>query len=164
MYGNADYPVRCRRLDNFPLWKIIEFLCRVEKYETTCILHASFSPILENYLSHGYKTLYLQCESPYFHGLWYFYLSSHTWYLWIHLYYYQGIRSIDENGFINLVHVPQKDGQTTTRTFIQQGRVVWKWARLGSRLLSHGFSTSPFNIGIFLSPQGTCFSHEGATS
>ena len=49
----------------------------------------------------------------------------------------KGFGASIENSFVNLVHVPQKDCQTTTRTFIQRGRVVWKWARLGSRLLSH---------------------------
>ena len=45
-----------------------------KKYETTCILHESFSCILKIYLM--IVKLDLQCKSPYFHGLWYFYLIS----------------------------------------------------------------------------------------
>ena len=63
-----------RGVDNFPLWKIVHYLYRAEKYETTCILHETFSSILENYLV--IVRPYLQCKSPYFHRLWYFYLSA----------------------------------------------------------------------------------------
>jgi hypothetical protein len=49
-------------------------LYKAKKYETTCILHESFSSMLENDLMIVRPNL--QCESPYFHGLWYFDLSA----------------------------------------------------------------------------------------
>ena len=54
-----------------------------ENYETTCIPRESFSSVLENYLM--ILRPYVQCESPYFHSLWYFYLRllsllRHEWF------------------------------------------------------------------------------------
>ena len=61
----------------FPLWKIVEF----SSYETTCILHESFSSILENYLMN--LRPYLPCESPYFHKLWYIYIKPYIGPRWL---------------------------------------------------------------------------------
>ena len=57
-------------LTTFHFKKLLHFLYRVEKYETTRILHESFSSIMENYLM--IVILDSQCKSPYFTGYFYF--------------------------------------------------------------------------------------------
>ena len=52
-------------LINFSLRKIVEFFVhRIKKYETTCVLHESFSSILKKYVM--IVRPYLQCKSPFF--------------------------------------------------------------------------------------------------
>jgi hypothetical protein len=59
-------------LDKLSTEKSWNFLFKAKKCETTCILHECFSSILKNYLMIVRPDL--QSKSPYFHGLWYFYL------------------------------------------------------------------------------------------
>jgi hypothetical protein len=66
-----------RGLDKtFHFEKLWDILYKAKQYETTCILHESFSSILEKHFMIVRPDL--QCESPYFHWLWYFYLRCST--------------------------------------------------------------------------------------